>query len=50
MVVVIISKINWNVQTIRNVTSITLSSGTYTIVGDSTVTASAETHIVRIMG
>lgn len=50
MVVVIISKINWNVQTVRNVETISLSGGTFTIVGDSTVTVSAETHIVRIMG
>ena len=29
MTVVIISKVNWNIQTVRNVESITLSSGSY---------------------
>ena len=50
MVVIVVSKVNWNIQTIRNVTSITLSSNTFTIVGDSTVTVSEATHFVRIMG
>lgn len=49
MTVVVISKTNWNVETIRNVESITLSSGVYTIVGDTTVTANKTTHIIRIM-
>lgn len=50
MTVVIISKTNWNIQTVRNVESITLSSGgSYTIVGDTTVTVSKTTHIIRIM-
>lgn len=50
MIVIIVSKINWNVQTIKNVTSITLSSNNITVVGDSTVTVSEATHFVRIMG
>ena len=49
MTVVIVSRINWNIQTIRNVTSITLSSNTITVVGDSTVSVSEATHFVRIM-
>lgn len=49
MTVVIISKVNWNIQTVRNVESITLSSGSYTIVGDSTVTVNATNYIIRIM-
>lgn len=49
MTVVIVSRISWNVQTIRNVTSITLSSNQYTVVGDTTVTVSEATHFVRIM-
>ena len=49
MTVVIISKINWNVTTMRNVTSISLSSGTYTIVGDSTATYSQTNYYIRVM-
>lgn len=49
MTVVIVSRINWNIQTVRNVTSIMLSSNTYTVVGDTTVTASEATHFIRIM-
>lgn len=49
MTVVIISRVNWGVQTIRNVTSITLANHVYTIVGDTTVTASDENYIIRIM-
>lgn len=49
MTVVIISKVSWNVVTIRNVTSITLSSGTYTIVGDTTGSYAAANYIIRIM-
>ena len=49
MTVIIISKIQWNMQTVRNVSSITLANGTYTIVGDSTVTVSAEYYYIRIM-
>jgi hypothetical protein len=49
MTVIIVSKINWNIQTVRNVTSITLSSNSYTVVGDTTVTVSETTHFVRIM-
>ena len=47
--VVIISKIQWSVITVRNVTSITLSNGNYTIVGDTSITVSAENNYVRIM-
>lgn len=49
MTVVIISKTNWNIQTVRNVESITLSTGSYVIVGDTTVTVNKTTHIIRIM-
>lgn len=49
MTVVIISKIQWSVITVRNVTSITLSNGNYTIVGDTSITVSAENNYVRIM-
>ena len=50
MTVIVISKINWNVQTFRNVSSISLSSGTYTIIGDTTDTFSDSYYYVRIMG
>lgn len=49
MVVVVVSKVNWSVVTVRNVSSITVVTGTIRIVGDSTVTVNPETHIVRIM-
>ena len=49
MTVVIISKINWGVVTMRNVTSISLSSYTYTIVGDTTATYSQANYYIRIM-
>lgn len=49
MTVVIVSKINWNIQTVRNVTSITISGTNYVVVGDTTVTVSMGTHFVRIM-
>ena len=49
MTVLIISKTSWNVQTIKNVTSITLANYTYTITGDSTVTAPQANYYVRIM-
>lgn len=49
MTVIVVSKINWNIQTVRNVTSITLSNSTYTIVGDTTVTASQAAYFIRIM-
>lgn len=50
MTVVIISKINWGVETMRNVSSISLSSYTYTIVGDTTKTFSQANYYIRIMG
>lgn len=49
MVVVVVSKVNWSVVTVRNVSSITVVTGTIRIVGDSTVTVNPATHIVRIM-
>ena len=49
MTVIIISKVAWNVVTMHNVTSITLSSSTYTIVGDTTATYSQANYYVRIM-
>lgn len=49
MTVIIISKVNWGVTTLRNVTSITLSSGYYTIVGDTTGTYAAGSYYIRIM-
>lgn len=49
LTVVIISKTNWNIQTVRNVTSISYQTGNYTVVGDSTVTVSATNYIIRIM-
>lgn len=49
MVVVVVSKVNWSIVTIRNVSSITVVTGTIRIVGDSTLTVNPETHIVRIM-
>ena len=49
MTVVIISKLNWGVTTIRNVTSISLSNYTYTIVAGTTQTFSQANYYVRIM-
>ena len=49
MTVIIISKVSWNVITMRNVTSITLSSYTYTIVGDTTQTFAQANYYIRIM-
>ena len=49
MTVIVVSKINWNIQTFRNVSSITLSNNTYTIVGDTTGTFSEAVYFVRIM-
>lgn len=49
MTVVIISKTNWNVTTIRNVTSISLSTGTYTVVAATTTTYAQADYYVRIM-
>ena len=49
MTVVIISRVNWGVTTMRNVTSISLSSYTYTIVGDTTATFSQDNYYIRIM-
>lgn len=49
MTVVVMSKINWGVQTVRNVTSISLSNNQFTIVGDTTVTVSEALYYVRIM-
>lgn len=49
MTVVIISKISWNVITMRNVSSITLSTETYTIVGDTTATYAKANYYIRIM-
>lgn len=49
MTVVIISKIDWGVTTMRNVTAISLSSGTYTITGSTTATYAAADYYIRIM-
>lgn len=49
MTVVIVSKINWGVVTMRNVSSITFNGTTYTIVGDTTNSYSAGNYFVRIM-
>ncbi len=51
MIVVVISKTNWNVTTYRNVSNIAFSSGTYTITNAGVaLTFSAEDYFVRIMG
>ena len=50
MIVVIIKKDFWNMQTIENVTSITYSSGSITVSGDVDVTVSTSDYLVRIMG
>lgn len=49
MTVVIIGKVNWNIETMKNVTSISLSSGTYTITGASTKTFAQADYFIRIM-
>ena len=50
MTVVIISKSQWNVVTRRNITSITLSSGTYTVTDGTTATTyAAADYYIRIM-
>lgn len=49
MTVIIVSKINWGVQTMRNVTSIAFNGTTYTIIGDATQTFNAGNYFVRIM-
>ena len=49
MTVIIVSRVSWNIQTVRNVTSITLANNTYTIVGDTTVTAPEANYFIRIM-
>lgn len=49
MTVIAVSKVNWGVQTIHNVTSITFNGTVYTVVGDSTYTFNAGTHYIRIM-
>lgn len=49
MTVIIVSKVSWNIKTVRNVTSITLSNNTYTVVGDTTETAAEANYFIRIM-
>ena len=49
MTVVIINRTMWNIQTVRNVTSITLANNAYTVVGDTTVTVAEENYFIRIM-
>lgn len=49
MTVIVVSRVSWNIQTVRNVTSITLANNTYTIVGDTTVTAAEANYFIRIM-
>ena len=49
MTVIIVSKINWGVQTMRNVTSITFNGTVYTVVGDTTSTFNAVNYYIRIM-
>lgn len=55
MTIVVMDRTNWNVQTYRNVVSISLSGGVYTIAvdtGDTTptsVTFQKAQKIVRIM-
>lgn len=49
MTVIAVSKLNWGVETIRNVNSITFNGTTYTIVGDSTKTYTAAAYFIRIM-
>lgn len=49
MTVVVVSRVSWNMQTVRNVTSISISGTNYVIVGDSTVTVPIANYFVRIM-
>ena len=49
MTVIAVSKVSWNVTTIRNVTSITLANYTYTVVGDTTETFAQANYYIRIM-
>ena len=49
MTVIIVSRIAWNIQTVRNVTSITLANNQYTVVGDTTVTVAEANYFIRIM-
>ena len=55
MTIIVMDKTNWNVQTYRNVVSISLSGGTYTVAvdtGDSTpttLTFQQAQKLVRIM-
>lgn len=49
MTVIAVSKINWGIETIRNVTSITYNGTIYTVTGDTTKTFNAGTYFVRIM-
>lgn len=50
MTVVIIAKTAWNVVTRRNITSISLSGGTYTITDGTTATTyAAADYYIRIM-
>lgn len=55
MTIIVMDKTNWNVQTYRNVVSITLTGGVYTIsvdTGDSTPTSLSfqqAQKLVRIM-
>lgn len=49
MTVVIVSKVPWGIITMRNVTSITLTNGVYTIIGDTTASYIATNYYIRIM-
>ena len=49
MTVIIVSRVSWGIQTVRNVTSITLSNNAYTVVGDTTVTVAEANYFIRIM-
>lgn len=49
MTVIVVSKVSWNVTTIRNVTSITLANNIYTVVGDTTATFAQANYYIRIM-
>ena len=49
MTVIAVSKVNWGVQTIHNVTSITFNGTVYTVAGDSSYTFNAGNYFIRIM-
>ena len=49
MTVIIVSRVSWGIQTVRNVTSISISGNNYVVVGDSTVTVPIANYFVRIM-